>query len=157
MRSEAKTVDEYLLALPEERREAISKVREVILQNLPDGYEESMNWGMIAYEVPLSTCPDTYNGQPLTYAALASQKNHMAVYLSGIYMDEAAREKFESDYKATGKKFDVGKSCVRFRKLDDLPLPVIGEAIRYLPADEFVARVKAVHSPRKARKARKKK
>jgi len=152
MRSEAKTVDEYLLSLPEERREAISKVREVILQNLPDGYEESMNWGMISYEVPLSTCPDTYNGQPLTYAALASQKNHMAVYLSGIYMDEAAREKFESDYKATGKKFDVGKSCVRFRKLDDLPLPVIGEAIRYLPADEFVARVKAVHSPRKARK-----
>ena len=157
MRSEAKTVDEYLLSLPEERREAISKVRKVILQNLPDGYEESMNWGMISYEVPLSTCPDTYNGQPLTYAALASQKNHMAVYLSGIYMDEAAREKFESDYKATGKKFDVGKSCVRFRKLDDLPLPVIGEAIRYLPADEFVARVKAVHSPRKARKERKKK
>ncbi|MCL7964685.1 MAG: DUF1801 domain-containing protein [marine benthic group bacterium] len=154
MRSEAKTVEEYLAELPEDRRKAISKVREVILENLPDGYEESMNWGMIAFEVPLSTYPDTYNGQPLSYAALASQKNHMALYLSGIYMDEKARAKFESDYKATGKRFDVGKSCVRFRKLDDLPLPVIAEAIAYLPADEFVERVKAVYSPRKA--ARKK-
>ncbi|MCL7961598.1 MAG: DUF1801 domain-containing protein [marine benthic group bacterium] len=154
MRSEAKTVEEYLAELPEDRRKSISKVREVILENLPDGYEESMNWGMIAYEVPISTYPDTYNGQPLSYAALASQKNHMALYLSGIYMDEKARAKFESDYKATGKRFDVGKSCVRFRKLDDLPLPVIAEAIAYLPADEFVERVKAVHSPRKA--ARKK-
>ena len=129
MRSEAKTVDAYLAQLPEDRRAAISAVREVILENLPDGYEESMNWGMIAYEVPLSTYPDTYNGQPLAYAALASQKNHMAVYLSGIYMDQKAREKFERDYRATGKRIDVGKSCVRFRKLEDLPLPVIGEAI----------------------------
>ena len=152
MRSEAKSVEQYLAELPEDRREAISRVREVILKNLPDGYEEAMNWGMIAYEVPLSTYPDTYNGQPLAYAALASQKNHMAVYLTGIYMDEEARAKFEADYRATGKRFDVGKSCVRFRKLDDLPLPVIAEAIRYLPAEEYVARVKAVHSPRKARK-----
>ena len=151
MRSEAETVQEYLAELPEERREAISAVRAVILENLPDGYEESMSWGMIAYEVPLSTYADTYNGQPLAYAALASQKNHMAVYLTGIYMDEEAREKFEADYRATGKRFDVGKSCVRFRKLDDLPLPVIAEAIRYLPADEFVERVKEVHSPRKAK------
>lgn len=154
MRSEAKTVEEYLAGLPGERREAIAEVRRVILENLPDGYEETMNWGMIAYEVPLSIYPDTYNGQPLTYAALASQKNHMAVYLSGIYMDDEAREKFEADYKATGKRFDVGKSCVRFRKLEDLPLPVIAEAIRLLPADEYVARVKAAHSPRRARKSR---
>jgi uncharacterized protein YdhG (YjbR/CyaY superfamily) len=110
MRSDAKTVEEYLAELPEDRREAISKVRELILENLPDGYEESMNWGMIAYEVPLSTYPDTYNGQPLAYAALASQKNHMAVYLTGIYMDDEAREKFEADYRATGKRFDAGKS-----------------------------------------------
>jgi uncharacterized protein YdhG (YjbR/CyaY superfamily) len=151
MRSEAETVDEYLAELPEDRRAAISAVREVIIENLPEGYEESMNWGMIAYEVPLATYPDTYNGQPLVYAALASQKNHMAVYLTGIYMDEDAREKFERDYRATGKRFDVGKSCVRFRKLEDLPLPVIGKAIAYLPADEYVRRVKEVHSPRKAR------
>lgn len=152
MRSEATTVEAYLADLPADRREAIAAVRAVILENLPDGYVESMNWGMITYEVPLEVYPDTYNKQPLMFAALASQKNHMAVYLSGIYMDEAARQKFERDYKATGKRFDVGKSCVRFRKLDDLPLPVIAEAIGHLPAEEFVERVKAVHSPRKAKK-----
>ena len=152
--SAAVTVEEYLAELPPERAAVVEHVRELVLDNVPDGIVETMNWGMIAYEVPISTYPDTYNGQPLSYAALASQKNHMALYLSGIYMDEKARAKFESDYKATGKRFDVGKSCVRFRKLDDLPLPVIAEAIAYLPADEFVERVKAVHSPRKA--ARKK-
>ena len=82
-----------------------------------------MNWGMISYEVPLSTCPDTYNGQPLMYAALASQKRHMAVYLTGIYLDEAEREAFEEAYRATGKRFDVGRSCVRFRSLEDRNIP----------------------------------
>ena len=82
MRSEAKTVDGYLAELPRDRREAISAVWRVIVENLPDGYEEAMNWGMITYQVPLSTYPETYNKQPLMYAALASQKNHMAVYLS---------------------------------------------------------------------------
>jgi uncharacterized protein YdhG (YjbR/CyaY superfamily) len=138
MRSEAKTVQEYLAELPAERREAIEEVRGMILANLPDGYQERMNWGMIAYEVPLETYPDTYNKQPLMYAALASQKNHMAVYLTGIYTDEVAREHFEEDYKATGKRFDVGKSCVRFRKLDDLPLDVIGQAIASKTVEEFV-------------------
>ncbi len=152
MRSEAGTVDAYLAELPEERRATLQAVRDVILESLPDGYEESMNWGMITYEVPLTIYPDTYNGKPLAYAALASQKNYMALYLSGIYMDEEAREKFERDYRATGKRFDVGKSCVRFRKLEDLPLPVIADAIRYLSAEDFVERVKAVHSPRKAKK-----
>jgi len=152
MRSEAGTVDAYLAELPEERRATLQAVRDVILEILPGGYEESMNWGMITYEVPLTIYPDTYNGKPLAYAALASQKNYMALYLSGIYMDEEAREKFERDYRATGKRFDVGKSCVRFRKLEDLPLPVIADAIRYLSAEDFVERVKAVHSPRKAKK-----
>ena len=82
MRSEAKTADGYLAELPRVRREAISAVRRVIVENLPDGYEEAMNWGMITYQVPLSTYPETYNKQPSMYAALASQKNHMAVYLS---------------------------------------------------------------------------
>jgi uncharacterized protein YdhG (YjbR/CyaY superfamily) len=143
MRSEANTVEQYLAELPENRRKAITKVRGTILANLPEGYVETMNWGMIAYEVPLEVYPDTYNGQPLSYAALASQKNHMAVYLSGIYMDEAAREKFEADYKATSKRFDVGKSCVRFRKLEDLPLNVIGEAVAAKSVDEFIAAYEA--------------
>jgi hypothetical protein len=88
----------------------------------------------------------------MMYAALASQKNHMAVYLTGIYMDDPSREEFEEAYRATGKRYDVGKSCVRFRKLDDLPLPLIGETIAALPVDEFVARVKEIRSPRKAKK-----
>jgi uncharacterized protein YdhG (YjbR/CyaY superfamily) len=152
MKSEATSIEQYLSELPEDRRAAIDAVRRTILENLPEGYEEAMNWGMITYQIPLETCPDTYNGQPLMYAGLASQKNHMAVYMTGIYMDEKAREEFETAYRATGKRFDVGKSCVRFRKLDDLPLPLIGESIALMGAEEFVERVKAVHSPRKGQK-----
>ena len=151
MRSEASTVDEYLAELPPDRREAIEAVRQVILANLPAGYVETMNWGMIAYEVPLAMYPDTYNSQPLAYAALASQKKHMAVYLTGIYMDEDTYAGFENAYRATGKRLDVGKSCVRFRKLEDLPLPLIGETIASLPLDEFVSRVSAAHPVRQSR------
>ena len=149
MQSHATTVDEYLSELPDERREAIGRVRQTILANLPQGYEEAMNWGMITYQVPLETCPDTYNGEPLMYAALASQTNHMAVYLTGIYMSDEARAKFEAAYKATGKRLDVGKSCVRFKKLDDLPLPLIGESIASEDVEGFVARSKQVTSARK--------
>lgn len=155
MRSEATTVDQYLAELPADRREAIETVREVILENLPGGYVESINWGMIAYEVPLEVYPDTYNKQPLAFAALASQKNYMAVYLTGIYISDEAREEFEAAYRATGKRFDVGKSCVRFRKLDDLPLDLIGETVASLPVDRLIARVEESGSTRKA-KAKKK-
>lgn len=149
MQSKAATVDEYLSELPDERRNAIGKVRQTILDNLPQGYEEAMNWGVITYQVPLETCPDTYNGQPLMYAALASQKNYMAVYLTGIYMSDEARSRFEAAYKATGKRLDVGKSCVRFRKLEDLPLQLIGESIASEDIEGFVARSKQVTSARK--------
>ena len=98
-----------------------------------------MNWGMITYQVPLSIKPDTYNRKPLLYAALASQKNHMAVYLSAIYGDGGARRRFEDAYRATGKPYDVGKSCVRFKKLDDLPLDVIGEAVGAFAVEDFIA------------------
>ena len=140
MRSEAATVEDYLSGLPADRREAIQMVREVILANLPEGLEEVMNWGMIVYEVPLERYPDTYNKQPLMYAALASQKNHMAVYLTGIYMDDGARREFEDAYRATGKRFDVGQSCVRFHKIDDLPLSLIGDTIGSVGMDEFIVR-----------------
>jgi uncharacterized protein YdhG (YjbR/CyaY superfamily) len=154
MRSEATTVEGYLAELPADRREAIETVRAVILKNLPAGYEEVMNWGMITYEVPLATYPDTYNKQPLMFAALASQKNHMGVYLTGIYISHEARDEFETAYRATGKRFDVGKSCVRFRKLEDLPLELIGETIASIPVDRLIARFE--ESGRSARKAKKK-
>jgi hypothetical protein len=88
-----------------------------------------MNWGMIAYQVPLAICQDTYNGKPLMYAALASQKNHVAIYLICIYMDQQARQEFETEYRTTGQKCNVGKSCIRFKKPEDLPLTLIGNAI----------------------------
>jgi len=146
LQSKATTVEQYLEELPEDRRAAIETVRETILAHLPEGCEEAMNWGMITYQVPLETYPDTYNKQPLMLAALASQKNHMAVYLSCIYSSETARKKFEAGYRATGKRFDAGKSCVRFRTLDDLPLPLIGEAIASVSVDEYVALVKSAQA-----------
>lgn len=142
MKSEAKTVDEYVSGLPEDRKEQISKVRKVIFDNLPEGYEEVMNWGMISYQVPLEKFPKTYNKQPLMYVALASQKNHMAVYFSGIYMDSKLSENFILDYKATRKKMDMGKSCVRFKKLENLPLDLIGLAISAYSSNEFIEKYK---------------
>ncbi len=136
--SRATTVEEYLGELPDDRRAAVAEVREAILENLPEGYVEAMNWGMIAYEVPLATHPDTYNGKPLMYAALASQKRHMAVYLSAVYADDELERWFRERYLATGKKLDMGKSCVRFRTIDDLPVDLIGETIGRVSVDEFV-------------------
>ena len=140
MRSDAATVEEYLAELPDSRREAISTVRTVILENLPDGVEEAINWGMIAYEIPLARYPDTYNGQPLLYAALASQKNHMAVYLHSIYADPDTRAQFEEAYRESGKKLDAGASCVRFRTLETLPLDVVAKAVAAVDADTYIAR-----------------
>ena len=138
MQSKAKTVDDYLSELDDTRRDAISVVRTVVLENLPDGYEEMMLFGMISYVVPLSVVPDTYNKQPLMYAALASQKRHMALYLTNVYGDESVETWFRERHLATGKRLDMGKSCVRFRKLDDLPLELVGEAIAKTPIAEFV-------------------
>ena len=138
MKSETKSVEEYINNLHQERKEAISVVRETILKNIPLGIEEVMNWGMITYEVPLNIFPKTYNGKPLLFAALASQKNHMVVYLSGVYSDDKLREIFVREYKSTGKRLDMGKSCVRFRKLDNLPLDLIGKTISALDIDQFI-------------------
>lgn len=141
--SNATTVDGYLDELPDDRRDAIDAVRQVILANLPGGIVETMNWGMISYEVPLDTYPDTYNEQPLMYAALASQKRHMAVYLSSIYADAELARWFRSEYEATGKRMDIGKSCVRFKSIDDLPLELVGDAIARVPLDDFVGMYEA--------------
>lgn len=138
MQSSATTVEQYLSDLPDDRREAIEEVRDVIVANLPDGYEEAMQFGMIVYVVPLSRYPDTYNKQPLMMAALASQKNHMAVYLTGVYASPESRDRFTEAYEKTGKRMDMGKSCVRFRRLGDLPLDLIGEAIAEYSVDEFI-------------------
>lgn len=142
--SKATTVEQYLDELPPERRAAIDAVREVILANLPHGYEETIGWGMISYDVPLETFPKTYNKKPLMFAALASQKNHMAVYMSGLYSDPDLVGWFTEEYKATGKKLDMGKSCVRFKTLDQLPLELIGEAIAKVPLETFLDHYRSV-------------
>ena len=146
MQSKAKTVQQYLSELPDDRLEAIEAVREVILDNLPEGFEEVMNWGMITYQVPLSRHPKTYNKKPLMMAALASQKNHMAVYLTGVYADEVSRGRFVNAYEETGKRMDMGQSCVRFRRIDDLPLELVGEAIAEYSVDEFIELTERVRS-----------
>ena len=137
-KSKATTAREYLAELAEDRRAALAAVRKVILDHLPEGYEETMQYGMIGYVIPLERYPTTYNGQPLSYAALASQKNHMSLYLMNIYSDSDTERWFVEQYEACGKKLDMGKSCVRFKKLDDLPMDLIGRAIAATAVPEFI-------------------
>ena len=144
--SKAATVEEYLDELPAERRQTVEAVRGVILNSLPDGYEEAMQFGMISYVVPLERYPKTYNRQPLSYAALASQKNYVSVYLMNIYGDPETERWFTERYRASGKRLDMGKSCVRFRKLDDLPLDLIAEAVAMTSVESFVQLYEASRS-----------
>jgi hypothetical protein len=132
------TVDEYLDSLPDDRREAIEAVAEAVRKGLPDGYAEELRWGMISWEIPLATYPDTYNGQPLAYVSLASQKNHMSLYLMGIYSDEGNRAWFEQALEDRSIKLDIGKSCVRFKKLESLPLDLVTDAVSRFTVDEYI-------------------
>src|SRR5215471_7081300 len=148
MQSKAPTVHAYLRSLPEDRRAAISAVRDVILKNLDASYEEGMQYGMIGYYVPHHVYPKGYHcdpGQPLPFAALASQKNYMSLYLMSVYcgcVDRSPGNKhaqwFRDAWAKTGKKLDMGKACIRFKKVDDLPLDLIGEAIRRVPASKYI-------------------
>ena len=142
-RSAATTVEEYLAELAPERRAVVEAVRDVVRRSLPAGYVEAVRWGMLSYELPLAAYPDTYNGQPLTYAALAAQKGHYALYLTCVSQDPALAARLEAAFAAAGLRLDVGKSCVRFKRLDDLPLPAIGEIVASTPPAAFVARYEA--------------
>ncbi|MGH7663594.1 MAG: DUF1801 domain-containing protein [Gemmatimonadaceae bacterium] len=141
--SKAATVAEYLGELGEDRRTVVSAVRDVVLRNLPAGYRESMNWGMITYEIPLERYPATYNGQPLCFASLAAQKNHYALYLMGAYSGSGDEGWLRDEFRKAGKKLDMGKSCMRFRKLDDLPLAVIGRLIASAPPEKLIEQYEA--------------
>ena len=152
--SNATTPDEMIAALPPDRRDAIAKVRDVVRANLPPGYEEGMLFGMIGWYVPLERFPNTYNKQPLGLAALANQKNHMSLYLNTVYGNPETERWFRERFAASGKKLDMGKSCVRFRKLEDLPLDVIAETIARTPVDKYIEGYEAVRgSSRKSRSA----
>lgn len=147
------TPDEYIASLPDGRREAVAAVRDVVRRNLPPGFEEGMFYGMIGWYVPLERFPDTYNGQPLGLAGLASQKNYMSLYLNSVYGDRETERWFKERYAASGKRLSMGKSCVRFTTLEDLPLDVIGETIARADVDRYLAHyAEARGSSRKARR-----
>lgn len=132
------TVAGYLASLTPERREVISTVRATILSSLPHGYEEVMQYGMISYVVPFIIFPSTYNNQPLAYCALASQKNYCSLYLSSVYSDPVILNWFTKEFEKAGKKLQMGKSCVRFKKVEDLPLSVISQTIAKTSVEEFI-------------------
>ena len=141
MQSKAKTVNEYVKELPPDRRREIEIVRKVIKKNLPTGYKEMMQWGMISYAVPLSLYPKGYGGKsdvPLPYMGLASQKNYMALYLMCVYGNKKVEGWFRKEYKKSGKKLDMGKGCVRFKTLNDLPLELIGKTVAITPVKKFI-------------------
>ncbi len=142
--------EEYIAALPQDRAEQIGLLRDIILQRLPEGYVEQMDFGVISYVIPLETYPETYNGHPLMYAALASQKRHMALYLMNVYGDEATLHWFTEGFRDAGKKLDMGKACVRFKKLDDLPLDLIGDVIARTPVSEYIAGYEASRAKMKS-------
>lgn len=156
MQSRAASVKEYLAALPDDRRKAVAAVRKVILDNLGEGYAECMQYGMIGYCVPHARYPAGYHcdpQQPLPFAGLASQKNHLAVYLFCVYAVPGEAERFAKAWKAAGKRLDMGKGCVRFRRLEDVPLDVLGEAIRRVPVDVFIKHYEAARDGAATRRA----
>ncbi len=142
-RSDAETVEEYLAELPPDRRQAIAALREVVLENLPAGYVETMYFGMIGYVIPLERYPVTYNKQPLGYVALASQKNYMSLYLMNVYADPETEQWFKDEFRARGKRLNMGKSCVRFKSLDDLPVDLIGRVVALTSVEDYIGTYEA--------------
>jgi uncharacterized protein YdhG (YjbR/CyaY superfamily) len=141
--SSATTPAAYLASLPPERRKVIAAVRKLVKARLPKGYVESMNWGMLAYEIPLKRYPDTYNKQPIMYLALAAQKNNYALYTTNVHGNAVLTKKLVDAYKAAGRKLDMGKGCLRFKTLEELPMEVIGEIVAATSVEERIAQVEA--------------
>jgi uncharacterized protein YdhG (YjbR/CyaY superfamily) len=159
VKSQANTVAAYLKELPPERRKVVSEVRKLIRRRLPAGYEEAMNWGVIVYQVPLKKLADTYNGQPLCYAGLAAQKNNYSLYLMCVYGHKEFQSRLHEATNQLGKKLDMGKACIRFNRVEDLPLEAIGDIIASVPVDQYISIYKQsreIHS-RPAKRARSRK
>jgi uncharacterized protein YdhG (YjbR/CyaY superfamily) len=145
-RPQPASVDDYLASLPADRRAEIERVRQVVKQHLPAGYEEGFGFGMICYSVPLRAYSDTYNEQPLMYAALASQKNYLSLYLMPVYPDGGLEKKLRDAFAASGKRLDMGKSCIRFKRATDLPLDAIGDIVAAVPMDRWIEIARSVRS-----------
>jgi len=152
----ALTVKQWLASVPAERKDAINAVRDAVNDHLPPGYEETVDWGMLAWVVPLATLPNTHNGHPLTLAALGAHTKLMTLYLMTVYSDPKVRREFQIAYKKTGKKLDMGGCCVHFKKLDDLPLDVVGDTIARVAVDEYVERYETSRTKKNPKKKTKK-
>lgn len=133
------TVAEFLDGLPAARRREVDRLRTLIRRHLPAGYEEVVSKRMLVYQVPLARYSDTYNGQPLWYVALASEKSYLSLHLMSVYGDATQAERLRSSFKAAGKKLDMGKACIHFKTADDLPLEAIGRVVASVPVDRWVA------------------
>lgn len=140
--SKAKTPKEYIDQLPDDRQATMRKLRALVRKHLPKGYVEVMRWGMLCYEVPLKKYPNTYNGEPLMYAALASQKNHYGVYLCGLYCFEKIQKAFVKEWKSRGVRLDMGKSCIRLKSWDECQEDLIAGVVAAVPLEDFVAHAK---------------
>ena len=136
--SRAATVADYLAELPAERRAEIQKVRDAVNAALPAGCREGMGYGMIGWVIPLEDYPDTYNKQPLAYAGLAAQKNYNSLYLDCVYASKERAERLKAAAAAAGKTLDMGKSCIRFKRADDLPLDLVRDEIASTSPQEFI-------------------
>ena len=136
--SNVKTPAQYIASLPADRAKTIATVRALVNQHIPQGYEECLIWGTIGWTIPLSRYPDTYNQQPICYVALASQKNYCSLYLMGAFWSPAQLQHLKAEFKAAGKKLDMGKCCVHFKSPDDLPLEAIGKLISAISSDEWI-------------------
>lgn len=162
MTSAARTVEEYLAALPEDRRADVEALRAAVRAGLPEGYEEGMQYGMIGYYVPHSRYPLGYHcdeKQPLPFAAIAAQKGYYGVYLMGLYMSPGLTEWFQGAWAATGAKLDMGKACVRLKKLDGAPIQLFRDAMAKLPVDDYIGLYEAglpeaVRAKREKKKAK---
>jgi hypothetical protein len=138
--SGAKTVASYLAELPNDRRKELEIVLTAMRKRMPKGYQEGMGYGMVMWSIPLEQYPETYNGHPLCYAALAAQKNYSSVHLMCVYGDPDRMGRLRRGFAEAGKKLDMGKACVRFKRADDLPLAIIGELIAEVPPAAYIAR-----------------
>lgn len=160
MQSKATTVAQYIKQMPDDRRKAIEAVRAVILKNIDPDFQETMAYGMIGYNVSHKIYPNGYHcdpKQPLPFAGLASQKNYMSLYLCAAYGDTSIEEWLRKEFEKAGKKLDMGKCCIRFKKVDDLPLSVIAEAFKKVTVVEFIASYEKFLNEHRAAKATTKK
>ena len=148
----SKTVEQFLDALPADRREVADELLALIRKSVPKGYAEAMSLGMVTWSVPLSVLPDTYNGQALWYLAFASTKAGFSLYLMSVYGNKEREAEFRAAYKKAGKKLDMGKACLRFRTIDDLALPAVKDAIKSVSMKQYVEMYRAVRKTTKAGK-----